>query len=276
MIRSATVHDSASLADLWRVAGLRFHPELTDRELAAPLAQGLVLVDEDPPGEITGTVFGSYDGMRGWIHRLATRPDRRRRGIGAALLTELERRLLALGCPKVNLLIEPDNTAVAGFYARFGYRPDELLFMEKWLVTEPGTASIGPNEPAQSPSGRPPASGGWRDIRPDLSGEQYVFAAAARVPAGLSPFAVIREDEGLTLILTRPEADLAGLSYDYTSARITLGVNSALADVGLTALVSRILADAAISCNVVAGLAHDHLFVAWDARDRALARLREL
>lgn len=276
MIRTATVRDAASLAELWRVAGLRFHPELTARELATPLAQGLVLVEEDPAGQMTGTVFGSYDGVRGWVHRLATRPDRRRRGIGAALLAELERRLLALGCPKVNLLIEPDNTAVAGFYARFGYRPDDLLFMEKWLVTEPGTASIGPNEPAQSPRDRPPASGGWRDIRPRVSGEQYVFAAVGQVPPGLSPFAVIREDEGLTLILTKPDADLAGLSYDYTSARITLGVNSALADVGLTALVSRTLADAAISCNVVAGLAHDHLFVAWDAREAALARLREL
>ena len=53
-------------------------------------------------------------------------------------------------------------------------------------------------------------------------------------------------------------------------------VNSALADVGLTAMVSRILADARISCNVIAGLAHDHLFVEWDHRARALALLRDL
>ena len=147
MIRSATPADAPSLVDLWRAAGLRFHPELTDLEFAAALSQGLLLVEEDAAGEITGTVFGSYDGMRGWVHRLATRPDRRGQGIAAALLAELERRLLALGCPKVNLLIEPDNAGVAGFYARYGYQPDELLFMEKWLVPPPGTTII-PNDVA--------------------------------------------------------------------------------------------------------------------------------
>ncbi|HEY6297549.1 MAG TPA: GNAT family N-acetyltransferase [Streptosporangiaceae bacterium] len=133
MIRSATPADAGRLIDLWQAAGLRFHPELVDLELAAALSRGLLLVDEDEAGELAGTVFGSYDGMRGWVHRLATRPDQRGRGIAAALLAELERRLTALGCPKVNLVIEPDNAGVAGFYARFGYQPDELIFMEKWL-----------------------------------------------------------------------------------------------------------------------------------------------
>jgi hypothetical protein len=117
--------------------------------------------------------------------------------------------------------------------------------------------------------------GGWRDIEPDLSAEQYVFAAG-EPPPGVSPFALIREDEGPTLILTRTDADRVGLAYDYVAARITLRINSALADVGLTASFSRALAAAGISCNVIAGLAHDHLFVAWDERARALALLREL
>jgi uncharacterized protein len=36
------------------------------------------------------------------------------------------------------------------------------------------------------------------------------------------------------------------------------------------------LTGAGISCNVIAGLAHDHLFVEWAHRARALALLREL
>ncbi len=136
MIRSATIDDAAGLTGLWRSAGLRFHPDLVERELASAGSRDLVLVDEEA-GELTGTVFGSYDWTRGWVHRLATRPDRRGRGIASALLAELERRLHAVGCPKVDLLIEPDHASVAGFYARRGYRPDELLFMEKWLVPEP-------------------------------------------------------------------------------------------------------------------------------------------
>jgi uncharacterized protein len=118
-------------------------------------------------------------------------------------------------------------------------------------------------------------SGDWRDIRPELSAEPYVFAAG-EPPPGVTAFAVIREDEGVTLVLTRADADRAGLDYAYVAARITLRVGSALTDVGLTALFSRTLADAGISCNVIAGLAHDHVFVGWDQGPRALALLGAL
>jgi len=94
----------------------------------------------------------------------------------------------------------------------------------------------------------------------------------------VSPFAVVHKDEGLTLILTRAraDADRASLRYEHVAARITLRVNSALADVGLTASFSRVLADAGISCNVIAGRANDHLFVDWDKGAQALALLRGL
>jgi uncharacterized protein len=121
-----------------------------------------------------------------------------------------------------------------------------------------------------------PVSPQWRDLAPELHPEPYVFAVADVVPAGLSPFAVIREDEGLTLVLPQAEADRQAMRYDYVAARITLRINSALSGVGLTAAVSRVLADAGISCNVIAGAAHDHLFTAWDRRDEALALVSAL
>ncbi len=129
-------------------------------------------------------------------------------------------------------------------------------------------------------------SGEWKDLEPDLHAEPYVYVTVPRVtvpgvtvpgpPAALDAFAVIREDEGVTLVLTRRQADAAGLPYDYVAARITLTIKSALAAVGLTAAVSRVLADAGISCNVIAGFAHDHLFVDWDRGEEAAARLRRL
>jgi GNAT superfamily N-acetyltransferase len=274
MIRPATASELASVVEVWRAAGLRFYPATAESELATAISQQLVLIDEQPDGEITGTVFGGYDGMRGWIHRLATRPDWRGRGIAAALVTELERRLLALGCPKVNLLISPGNTGVDGFYATLGYRRDALTFMEKWLVPRPLVSSFPPNGPDSSPQVNSPATS-WSDIQPDLDAEPYVFAVG-EPPPGVSPFALIREDEGVTLILTRADADRAGLAYDYIAARITLRVNSALDGVGLTALFSRTLADAGLSCNVIAARSHDHIFVDWTQRTQALTLLTAL
>ena len=77
-----------------------------------------------------------------------------------------------------------------------------------------------------------PAPARWRDIRPELSAEPYVFAAGE--PArGVAPFAVVAEDEGVTVVLTRADADRAGMAYDYVAARITLQVGSALTDIGI-------------------------------------------
>ena len=88
--------------------------------------------------------------------------------------------------------------------------------------------------------------------------------------------AAVREAEGLTVVLPRAVADKEGLAYDFMGAWITLQVHSALEAVGLTAAVSKALADARISCNVLAGFHHDHLLVPVADAPRALEALAEL
>ena len=88
--------------------------------------------------------------------------------------------------------------------------------------------------------------------------------------------ATIREPEGLTAVIRREHADALGLPYDYLAAWITLRVHSALDAVGLTAAVSTALADAGLSCNVLAGYYHDHLLVRADRAPEALKVLSEL
>jgi hypothetical protein len=103
---------------------------------------------------------------------------------------------------------------------------------------------------------------------------EYVFATVAgEPPPDLTPVATIREAEGLTLVLDRTAADGAELPYDFVAAWLTLEVHSALDVVGLTAEVSGRLADGGISCNVIAGYFHDHLFVPVDRAGEALALL---
>jgi uncharacterized protein len=116
----------------------------------------------------------------------------------------------------------------------------------------------------------------WHDLHPALHPEPYAFTQVTDVPPGATPFAVIHEDEGITLVLTQGQANRLGLAYSYLSARITLTINSDLAAIGLTAEVSRVLADAGISCNVIAGLSHDHLFVDLDRGPEALTLLERL
>ncbi len=88
---------------------------------------------------------------------------------------------------------------------------------------------------------------------PDLRPGAWAFTTGTGVPAGCTPLATFREDEGTTVVLEREEADRLGLAYDHVAAMITLRVHSALDAVGLTAFVAGRLAGAGMSCNVVAG-----------------------
>lgn len=117
-----------------------------------------------------------------------------------------------------------------------------------------------------------------QSMTPRLNPGQYVFCcvAADHDCSGLQPIASLREAEGLSLVLQRDVADAHGLGYDYIAAWITLQVHSSLAAVGLTAAFSAALAQAGISCNVVAGFHHDHLFVPIERAERALSTLRAL
>ena len=117
-----------------------------------------------------------------------------------------------------------------------------------------------------------------REMRPDLRPGNYVYC---RVPAddtgwlSLNPLGVFREDEGMTLILDKADADKAELAYGPVMRCITLTVHSALEAVGLTAAVAVALTRHGISANVVAAYHHDHIFVPADDAERALAALAE-
>lgn len=82
---------------------------------------------------VVGTVMGGYDGHRGWIYALAVSPSERRKGIAAALMAEIERRLHAAGCRKVNLQVRASNTPVIGFYEVIGYGVEDRVSMGKRL-----------------------------------------------------------------------------------------------------------------------------------------------
>ncbi|MDX1366347.1 ACT domain-containing protein [Pseudomonas sp.] len=117
-----------------------------------------------------------------------------------------------------------------------------------------------------------------RSMNPQLNDGAYVFCSltdAAQMD-GVQPLGSFQEAEGLTVILSRLQAEQLHLPYSYVAAWLTLHVHSALEAVGLTAAVAGALAQAGISCNVIAGFYHDHLFVAHADGPRALAVLQQL
>ena len=117
-----------------------------------------------------------------------------------------------------------------------------------------------------------------RSMSPQLNAGEYVFCTLrdSQLPEGLETIGSFREEEGLTVILERSHAEQTGFSFDYVAAWITLNVHSALEAVGLTAAFATALGKAGISCNVIAGYYHDHLFVGQADAERAMQVLRDL
>ncbi|MDO5640478.1 MAG: ACT domain-containing protein [Neisseria sp.] len=117
-----------------------------------------------------------------------------------------------------------------------------------------------------------------RSMQPVLHDGVYCFATLAdgRQPALADMVASIREAEGLSVIVAESVAEREGLPVAMRCAWITLNVYSDLAAVGLTAAFARALGDAGISCNVVAGTQHDHIFVPCEQAEAALAALQTL
>jgi hypothetical protein len=111
-------------------------------------------------------------------------------------------------------------------------------------------------------------------MEPELQPGRYVFTTVTEVPVDCDPVVLVREAEGTALVVEQAEADGLGLPYDYVAAMISLQVHSALDAVGLTAAVATVLAGAGMSCNVVAGYYHDHLFVPYEKGAEAVDLLR--
>ncbi len=114
-----------------------------------------------------------------------------------------------------------------------------------------------------------------RGMEPVLHKAPYGFAVWPGAVLPLAAFATVAEAEGLTVIAELVAMQSAGMASE-PWARISLTVHSDLTAVGLTAAFAAALAEVGISANVIAGVHHDHIFVAWDRRHDAIAALKAL
>ncbi len=122
-IREYRTGDGGPLRTLWESAGLRSigddDPSLRTFAQRNP---GTFLVAVRG-GEIVGSALGGWDGRRGWIYHVATAPAERRTGLATKLVRQIEERLRALGCKKVNAMVVDANDDGAAFWTSLGYTP---------------------------------------------------------------------------------------------------------------------------------------------------------
>jgi predicted N-acetyltransferase YhbS len=129
-IRPATPSDLGTLAALEVEAGQLFRsvgmPEVAEHdpgleELRRSQGRGLVWVAEED-GEVAGYVVAAIVDGNAHIEQVSVAPAHARRGIGAALLGQVEVWGRAQGAPATTLTTFRDVAWNGPYYARLGYR----------------------------------------------------------------------------------------------------------------------------------------------------------
>jgi ribosomal protein S18 acetylase RimI-like enzyme len=136
-IRPFHPDDQAAVIALWQACELTRpwnNPELDiTRKLSTQPELFLVGTQN---GLVIATAMAGYDGHRGWVNYLAVAPTQQKRAYGKAIMAEVEQRLAARGCPKLNLQVRGSNAAALGFYAALGYGLDDVVSLGKRLIVD--------------------------------------------------------------------------------------------------------------------------------------------
>jgi ribosomal protein S18 acetylase RimI-like enzyme len=121
-IGGATHEQVASVLALWRAADAPPTVGENPQALSVLLhTDGDALLVAEVDGAVVGSLIAGWDGWRGSFYRLAVHPDRRRQGLGTALLREGERRLLERGAARLTAIVIDDDPAALEFWLAAGY-----------------------------------------------------------------------------------------------------------------------------------------------------------
>lgn len=137
-IRPFDLADSEDVIAVWEACRMTVPWNDPHKDIARKMQVNpeLFLVAVVENGRIAGTVMGGYEGHRGWINYLAVSPDCQGQGIGRALMAEVEAKLAAMGCAKINLQVRTNNRAVIQFYGHIGYHIDDVISLGKRLISD--------------------------------------------------------------------------------------------------------------------------------------------
>jgi ribosomal protein S18 acetylase RimI-like enzyme len=118
------------LYDLWTAAGLPFRPEGRDRtdrltlHLSQPMLGGWGIFDGKT---LIAAALVSFDRRKGYIERMATRPEHRRAGMAKALVMACRQTLQEAGALVISALIESENSASRQLFESCGFVNEPTL-----------------------------------------------------------------------------------------------------------------------------------------------------
>jgi ribosomal protein S18 acetylase RimI-like enzyme len=140
VIREFYPEDYDALLKLWDDAKLPYKPKGRDRrdKIEHELKQNnAIFFVAETNGKLVGSIFGTHDGRKGWINRLAVAPEFRKQGIARMLVAKVEKCLSELGIEIVASLIEAWNTKSMQAFERLGYkRHSDVFYFSKRKNTE--------------------------------------------------------------------------------------------------------------------------------------------
>ena len=126
--------DVATVVALWQACGLTrpWNDPAADIALARRGANATILIGR-ADGVIVASALVGHDGHRGWVYYLAVAPERRRAGLGRAMMDAAEAWLRTRGAPKIQLMVRDDNEAALGFYESLGLERQKVVMLGRFL-----------------------------------------------------------------------------------------------------------------------------------------------
>ncbi len=86
-------------------------------------------------GRVVGYVKAVYDGSRALLHLLSVHPDYQGRGLGRALVEEVEGELRRRGAPSLSVLVTQGSV---GWWKRWGFSPTPAFLLLKVFEDQDG------------------------------------------------------------------------------------------------------------------------------------------
>ena len=136
IIRPMIQSDVPALLTLWKESNLHFankKREMYECNMMIEMNPTSCFVAAEDE-QIVGSVFGIFNGRRGWINHLAIHPNHQKKGLGSKLLNAAVQDLQKRGATRIVLGVSTSNLKTMEFYYKNGFQiMDDAVYLTKDL-----------------------------------------------------------------------------------------------------------------------------------------------